>query len=44
MRPKPLTGACRIGDKRADFSRIWILDDFDPMHRRDAEIDERFGR
>ena len=28
--------ACRIGDTRADFSRIGILDDLDPMHRRNA--------
>ena len=35
--------ACWIGDTRADFSRIGILDDLDPVHRRDAEIDKRFG-
>jgi hypothetical protein len=36
--------ACRIGDTRADFSRIGILDYLDPVHRRNAQIDERIGR
>ena len=30
------SGEARIGDTRADFSRIGILDDLDPMHRRNA--------
>ena len=34
---------CRIGDVRADLSKIGIFDDFYRMPRRNAEIHERFG-
>src|SRR6516162_11560454 len=35
--------AYRIGDASVDFAGIGILDNLRPEHRRDTEIDERFG-